>query len=213
MCRLWITSNHLAYNLRVRPGGTLLKLVGQTLLMTLKDKYMRHSKILLWAGFPESHLETIRQLEQYREIANARSTYIANNSYGNSNGSSHTLKTAASVVDVAIDSNGADAGATVAASDDDDDGGDGDSDSDRRKSSSKLTSKSVNSRPTKSLPDSGFIRLPQVLNTIPVSKSTWWAGIKLGKYPAGIKLSERVTAWRVEDIRALISQLASNVQG
>lgn len=103
---------------------------------------------------------------------------------------------------------GVDAGATVAASDDDD--GDSDPESDRRKSSNKLTPKTVIFRPTKPLPESGFIRLPQVLNTIPVSKSTWWAGIKLGKYPAGIKLSERVTAWRVEDIRALITQLASN---
>ncbi len=112
--------------------------------------------------------------------------------------------------DASIGLVGIDAGATVAASDDDDDGGDGDSESDRRKSSNKHTPKTVISRPIKSLPDSGFIRLPQVLNTIPVSKSTWWAGIKLGKYPAGIKLSERVTAWRVEDIRALINKFASN---
>lgn len=198
------------YNLGVRPDDTLLNLVGQTLLTTLKGEYMRQTKISLLAGLPDSYYDTVRQIEQYREIANARSTYISNNSYGNSNGSSHAVKTAASVVDVSLDSNGADAGATVAASDDDDDGGDGDSESDRRKSSNKHTPKTVISRPIKSLPDSGFIRLPQVLSTIPVSKSTWWAGIKLGKYPAGIKLSERVTAWRVEDIRALITQLASN---
>lgn len=60
------------------------------------------------------------------------------------------------------------------------------------------------------LPQTGYLRLPVVLHHIPVSKSTWWAGIKSGKYPCGIKLSERVTAWRVEDIYALISQLASN---
>ncbi len=64
--------------------------------------------------------------------------------------------------------------------------------------------------PAIQLPQTGFIRLPKVLSTIPVSKSTWWAGIKSGKYPAGIKLSERVTAWRCEDIHALISQLSSN---
>ncbi len=57
-----------------------------------------------------------------------------------------------------------------------------------------------------SLPDSGYIRLPDVLKVFPVSKSTFWAGIKTGKYPAGVKLSERVTAWRVEDIRALIER-------
>jgi prophage regulatory protein len=55
-------------------------------------------------------------------------------------------------------------------------------------------------------PETGYLRLPVVLYHFPVSKSTWWAGIKAGKYPAGVKLSERVTAWKVEDIRALIDQ-------
>ncbi len=55
------------------------------------------------------------------------------------------------------------------------------------------------------LPETGFLRLSDVLKVFPVSKSTWWAGIKAGKYPAGIKLSERVTAWRAEDIRSLIN--------
>ena len=54
------------------------------------------------------------------------------------------------------------------------------------------------------LPVEGFSRLPVVLHHFPVSKSTWWAGIKAGKYPQGIKLSSRVTAWRNSDIRALI---------
>lgn len=55
-----------------------------------------------------------------------------------------------------------------------------------------------------SLPDAGYIRLPAVLKVYPVSKSTWWAGIKAGKYPAGVKLSERITAWDVKDIRNLL---------
>ncbi|MDH5721850.1 MAG: AlpA family phage regulatory protein [Alphaproteobacteria bacterium] len=54
------------------------------------------------------------------------------------------------------------------------------------------------------LPDTGFVRLPEVLKVFPVSKSTWWAGIKDGRFPKGVKLSEKITAWRVEDIRALI---------
>lgn len=58
----------------------------------------------------------------------------------------------------------------------------------------------------KVLPEAGFIRLPAVLAVFPVSRSTWWAGIQSGKYPSGIKLSERVTAWKVEDIRALIQK-------
>jgi predicted DNA-binding transcriptional regulator AlpA len=54
------------------------------------------------------------------------------------------------------------------------------------------------------LPETGFLRLPQVLELIPVSKSTWWAGVKAGRYPAGVKLSSRTTAWRASDIRRLI---------
>lgn len=47
-------------------------------------------------------------------------------------------------------------------------------------------------------------RLPEVLKRIPVSRSHWWAGVASGKFPKGIKLSERVTAWRSDDIQNLI---------
>ena len=62
---------------------------------------------------------------------------------------------------------------------------------------------------TAQLPATGFLRLPYVLaplGPIPVSKSTWWAGIKDGRYPKPVKLGPRITAWRVEDIRALIEK-------
>ena len=59
------------------------------------------------------------------------------------------------------------------------------------------------SRPT--LPDTGFVRLPQILSLIPISRSAWWAGIREGKFPKGIKLGTKTTVWRVEDIRALIN--------
>ena len=57
------------------------------------------------------------------------------------------------------------------------------------------------------LPKTGFLRLPAIIapnGPIPVSKSTWWAGIKSGRYPKPVKLSTRITAWRAEDIRAFI---------
>ncbi|OHD24883.1 MAG: transcriptional regulator [Spirochaetes bacterium GWB1_59_5] len=57
------------------------------------------------------------------------------------------------------------------------------------------------------LPETGFVRLPEVLAVFPVKKSTWWKGIKDGKYPKGVNLGGRITAWRVEDIRALISEV------
>ena len=57
------------------------------------------------------------------------------------------------------------------------------------------------------LPKSGLMRLASIIGPdgpIPVSKSTWWAGVRSGRYPKPVKLGSRITAWRVEDIRALI---------
>ena len=57
------------------------------------------------------------------------------------------------------------------------------------------------------LPDTGFVRLASILaprGPIPVSKSTWWLGVKTGRFPQPVKLGPRTTAWRVEDIRRLI---------
>ena len=48
-----------------------------------------------------------------------------------------------------------------------------------------------------------YLRLPQVLEIIPVSKSTWWAGIKKGIFPRPIKLSPRVTVWLESDIEEI----------
>lgn len=68
------------------------------------------------------------------------------------------------------------------------------------------------------LPETGYVRLQQIIGDskatppipalIPVSKSTWWAGVKSGRYPKGKKLSTRITGWRIEDIRALIERTA-----
>jgi prophage regulatory protein len=54
----------------------------------------------------------------------------------------------------------------------------------------------------------GFYRLPVVLIKIPVSRSAWWQGIKDGRYPAGVKIAPRTTAWRCDDIDRLCSELA-----
>lgn len=51
-----------------------------------------------------------------------------------------------------------------------------------------------------------LMRLPQVLQVFPVSKSAWWNGIKRGIYPRGIKLSHRCTAWRASEIHALLER-------
>jgi len=58
------------------------------------------------------------------------------------------------------------------------------------------------------IPETGFLRLPQVLSIIPVGKTNWWKGVKSGRFPKPVKLSERCTAWRAEDIRELIKSLS-----
>ena len=65
-----------------------------------------------------------------------------------------------------------------------------------------------------SIPESGLLRLWQILGDrrrgispiIPISKSSWWAGVKSGKYPKPVKLSARCTCWYAEDIRAMITR-------
>jgi predicted DNA-binding transcriptional regulator AlpA len=51
---------------------------------------------------------------------------------------------------------------------------------------------------------SGLLRLPAILKLIPVSRSTWWAGVRSGRFPQPIKLGPRITAWKAADIAALI---------
>lgn len=67
--------------------------------------------------------------------------------------------------------------------------------------------------------ENAFYRLPQIIGNpkanppidpiIPVSKSTWWAGVKDKRYPQPVKLSTRTTAWRGSDLIALIEKLAA----
>jgi len=51
--------------------------------------------------------------------------------------------------------------------------------------------------------------VPPVPAIIPVKKSCWWDGVKSGRFPKPVKLGPRVTAWRVEDIRALVETWAA----
>jgi prophage regulatory protein len=68
------------------------------------------------------------------------------------------------------------------------------------------------------LPEAGFVRLHQIIGNpkanppipavIPVSKSTWWAGVKEGRFPQSVKLGPRTTVWSVDDIRQFIDSPA-----
>ena len=63
-----------------------------------------------------------------------------------------------------------------------------------------------------SFPRTGLVRLSQILapiGPIPVSKSTWWQGVRDGRFPKPLKLGPRTTAWRVEDIRALFEDVGN----
>ncbi len=51
------------------------------------------------------------------------------------------------------------------------------------------------------LPVTGFVRQPAVLACVPFSATTLWRRVKKQTFPAPVKLSERVTAWRAEDVR------------
>ncbi len=62
--------------------------------------------------------------------------------------------------------------------------------------------------PNTHLPETGFVRLPQILRVIPVSRSTWWQWVKTGKAPKPVKLAARTTAWRASDIAAFIQVFA-----
>ena len=69
------------------------------------------------------------------------------------------------------------------------------------------------------LPQTGFLKIrtiigdrnanPPIPAIIPVSRSTFWSGVKSGRFPAPVKLGERCTAWRVEDIRAYIESVGA----
>ena len=66
------------------------------------------------------------------------------------------------------------------------------------------------------LPETGYVRLKQIIGDaesdpaippiIPICKSSWWRGVSTGRFPKAVKLGPRTTAWRVEDIRALVSR-------
>ena len=69
------------------------------------------------------------------------------------------------------------------------------------------------------LPEFGYLRLPQIVGDpkaeppipaiIPVGRSTWWAGVKSGRYPQPVRtLGRRITAWEVGGIRELIRRLS-----
>ena len=59
-------------------------------------------------------------------------------------------------------------------------------------------------------PKTGFVRLSKILapaGPITVSKSTWWQGVKDGRFPKPQKLGPRTTVWKAKEIRELFEQV------
>ena len=59
------------------------------------------------------------------------------------------------------------------------------------------------------LPATGFMRQPQVLEVVPFSSATLWRKCKSGQFPKPVRLSERVTAWKVGDVRQFLATQAA----
>lgn len=64
------------------------------------------------------------------------------------------------------------------------------------------------------IPEQGYLRLSQIVGNrkanpvippiVPISKASWWRGVKSGRYPKPIKLTKRTTVWRANEILAFL---------
>ena len=71
---------------------------------------------------------------------------------------------------------------------------------------------------THALPSTGYLRLPNIIGDpkaeppipaiIPISKSSWYSGVRAGRYPKPVKISPRCVAWPVNSILQLVEEMA-----
>lgn len=54
--------------------------------------------------------------------------------------------------------------------------------------------------------NASFIRINQLIQKLPISKASIWRKVKQGTFPAPVKLSVGITAWRTTDIENWLSQ-------
>jgi predicted DNA-binding transcriptional regulator AlpA len=75
------------------------------------------------------------------------------------------------------------------------------------------TCKTVSTQSTfDNLPDSGYLRQAQLIPAVvPFSSATLWRKCKAGHFPKPVKLSERVTAWNVGQVREFLKTQAGGV--
>ncbi|MBL8454249.1 MAG: AlpA family phage regulatory protein [Zoogloea sp.] len=72
------------------------------------------------------------------------------------------------------------------------------------RSTTRITSTNEDIMSHTPLPATGFVRQAQLLPLVPFSAATLWRKVKDRTFPAPVKLSERITAWKVEEVRAWI---------
>lgn len=69
----------------------------------------------------------------------------------------------------------------------------------------------------KQLPEPGFTRLAQIVrrrkkseqgepSLLPISASSWWAGVRSGRYPSPVKLGPGITCWKNSDLNRLLAE-------
>lgn len=51
---------------------------------------------------------------------------------------------------------------------------------------------------------------PTIPAIIPISKTTWWDGVKKGKYPKFFKIEGNTTVWRSDEIQKLVDNLCND---
>lgn len=52
-----------------------------------------------------------------------------------------------------------------------------------------------------------LLRIQDVLERLPISRSSLYAGMQTGLYPPPVRIGKRTVAWRAEDIDACISAM------
>lgn len=82
----------------------------------------------------------------------------------------------------------------------------------RRRKNNAIRTELAATRAAALLAGEGLLRLPEVLAVFPVSPSTWWQGVRDGRFPASVRLGERCTCWRAGDVRALIEKAGAKRQ-
>lgn len=71
------------------------------------------------------------------------------------------------------------------------------------------------------VPAEGFLRDIQIVGDkksgippiLPIGRSTWWKGVREGRYPKPVKLGPRMTLWRAADIRRLLERISEGKPG